>query len=143
MATDTSVTTAPPARESIPTIGREIVDDARRLVQLEIELAKAELVATVKRVAIGAGLLVLALVLLIIAAVYYIGSLPKNLLLLDHWWGWLVTGGALTILAAIVAFIGYRIVMRGVHTATAAAGTIKGDVEWARQLPSRRATSES
>lgn len=129
--------------ESVQGIGREIVDDARRMVQLELELAKAELAAMVKRVAVGAGLITVALVLVLFGCVYFIGSLPANLLLLDHWWGWDVTGGALFILAALVGFIGYRFVRRGINTAKATATTIKGDVEWARQLPSRRNSSSS
>lgn len=129
--------------DGIPAIARELVGDARRMVELEIEVAKAEVAATVRRLGFGTALIVGALVFVLIATVFFMGSLAKNLELLDHWWGWDVTGGALLIVAGLLGLVGYVVIRRGINGARRAASTIKGDVEWARQLPSRPASSSN
>jgi hypothetical protein len=130
-------TTPAQDEESIAAIGRTLVDDVRRLVQLEIELAKAQLVQTMKRTMLGAAFIFVALTLLLLALSYALGAAPEALGALDHWWGWLATAGALTIIALLVAFIGYRRIRKGVRTAQTAMTSIKGDAEWLRQLTKR------
>ena len=132
-------TTAP--QESIQQIGRDIVDDARRLVQLEVELAKAEAVRAVKGLALEIGLFVVALVFVLFALAYAILAVPESLGALNHWWGWLASAGVMVILAVIIGLIGYSMLRRTLRRAKGSIATLKGDAEWAKALPSRRDSS--
>ena len=128
-------------QESFPELGRALVDDVRRLVQLELQLAREQAVDALKGVAIDAGLFSAAGLLLLFAGVYAIGSAAEALGLLGHWWGWLATAGALIALAGLLAFVGYRR-LRGTIARTKATFTeIKGDAVWLRQLPKRDVSS--
>jgi hypothetical protein len=128
--------------ESLAALGRTLVDDVRQLVQLEIDLAKAQMWQTVKRTLLGAGFIFVALTFLLFAAIYAIGALPENLGALNHWWGWLATAGALVLLAGLLSLIGYRRIRKGVRSAQTAMTSIKGDAAWLRQL-TRRNGSET
>jgi hypothetical protein len=123
--------------ENLAAIGRTLVDDVRRLVQLEIELAKAQMLQTLKRTLVGTGLIFVALTFLLLALSYAIGALPEGLGALNHWWGWLATGGALVLLAGFVGFLGYRRIRKGIGTAQTAMESIKGDAAWLKQLTKR------
>jgi hypothetical protein len=128
--------------ESLAALGRTLVDDVRQLVQLEIELAKAQMMRTLKRTMLGAGFIIVALNFLLFAAIYAIGALPENLGALNHWWGWLATAGALVLVAGFLGFLGYRRIRKGIRGAQTAVTSIKGDAAWLRQL-TRRNSSET
>jgi hypothetical protein len=53
-------------QESLGDIGRQIADDAARLVRMEVELAKAGMVESLKRGAIAIALVAVAMPILLI-----------------------------------------------------------------------------
>jgi hypothetical protein len=127
--------------ESIPELGRALVDDVKRMVQLELQLAREQAASAAKGIAVDVGLFSVAGVLLLIAGVYVIGSGAEALGWLGHWWGWLATAGVLVVLAGLIAFVGYRRLRRTIARTKATFGDIKGDAEWLRQLPTRDSSS--
>lgn len=127
--------------ESIGTIGRELVDDVRRLVQLEVELAKAQMVQTMKRALLGASLVIAALALLLIALSYAVGAVAEPLGALNHWWGWLATSGTVIAVAVLLAYVGYLRIRKGIKAAQTAVTSIKGDAEWLKQLTKRNSSA--
>lgn len=101
-------------RKSIKGLIAEIQDDAKGLVQDQIDLLKAEGKSLGAKAGGGAGALVGALVflgygflLLLFAAVYGLvaGGLPE-------WAGFLIIGGILVVIAIIVALIGVSLLKK-------------------------------
>lgn len=113
------------------------VDDLLQLGRLEIELAKLEAGSAFKRIGIGAGLAVFALLILYIGVIYALGALPDKLGAFEHWWGWVATGGAFMLLALLIAFVSFRFIRRAINEAKGTFETMKGDLEWLRQLANR------
>ena len=92
--------------ESTSELASGIVEDAQRLVRLEIELAKIELKEMALRNAVAAGMLGGALTLVMIALLV---AVPVALVLLGgHWWWALVWFGVYLLLAAVMALVGRR-----------------------------------
>lgn len=98
-----------------PTIGRLIGDaqkDISKLIQSEIQLAKAELKVSVKNGGTGAGLFAAAGFLLVLAIIIFSIFLAH----LIHWngdgldlhWAYLIVFGFYTLLAAVLVLIGIR-----------------------------------
>ncbi len=93
--------------ESTGELASGIVEDAQKLVRLEIELAKIELKEMAIRNAVAAGLLLTAGLLLMIALLV---AGPVALVLLGgHWWWALVWLGACVLIAAVLAGIGAKL----------------------------------
>ena len=102
-----------------PTIGRLVHDatkDISTLVQKEIQLAKSELKVSVKAGGIGVGmfagaafLLVLAVIMLSVAIAYFINWNGDGLALQ---WAFLIVFGFYLLLAALLIFIGVRMVKK-------------------------------
>lgn len=116
------------------------LDDLKRLAVMEVDLAKIEAGSAIRRIAIGVGLAVGALIFLYAAFIYGIGSIAEGIGLLDHFWGWLVVMGALVVIAGLLGLTGLRIALRAKDEALATVQSIKGDVEWLRQLATRRSS---
>ena len=94
--------------ESTPELASGIVEDAQRLVKLEIELAKIELKEMAIRNGVAAGLLLVALLLVMIAVLI---AGPVALVLLGgHWWWALVWLGAYLLAGAVLAFVGVKLI---------------------------------
>jgi putative superfamily III holin-X len=111
------------------------VDDLVRLGRMEIELAKLEAGAAGKRIGIGAGMAVVALLLLYAGFVVALVVPPA---LLGHWWLWPADALALFVIAAVIALRARRKIMRAVKEVKGTYESIKGDLEWLRQLATRR-----
>ena len=102
-----------PPRDDDPTIGRLVADatrDISTLVSKEIELAKSELKVSVKAGGIGAGLFaaagfvaVLAIIMLSVAIAYFLHMTGLHLA-----WCYLIVFLLYALLAALLAFVGYR-----------------------------------
>lgn len=95
-------------RESTAELASGIVEDAQRLVRLEIELAKTELKEMAIRNAVAAGLLLVALALLFVVLLVA-GPVIALVLLPWHWevalgWGVVYLGGAV-----VLALIGVKL----------------------------------
>ncbi|MCU1552173.1 MAG: phage holin family protein [Glaciihabitans sp.] len=92
----------------VPTLVRE-------LVQGEIELLKAEMIRKLKALGIGAGLIALAAVILL----FFIGVLLTAAVLglatvMPGWLAALIVAFVLLVVAAIIGFIGYQRLKKGI-----------------------------
>jgi hypothetical protein len=127
MATDTTASSDPatptglpadsraaaPAQVEEPTIGRLVADASRdisSLIQNEIALAKSELKVSVKNGGTGLGLFavaaflgLLAIIMLSVAFAYFLSMTGLHLA-----WCFLIVFGAYLLLAALLAFVGFR-----------------------------------
>lgn len=101
-----------PLRDDEPTIGKLVVDatqDISKLVQSEIQLAKAELKLSLKYggtglalFAVAGFLLLLGVIIISIAAAYFISMSGLHLA-----WCFLIVWGAYTLVALLFAVIGF------------------------------------
>ncbi len=87
----------------------DIRDDARLLINDQVELAKAELTPAAKNAGIGGGLFgaagyfgINAATLIYIAAAFGLAALG-----LPYWAAFLIVAGVLLVIAAIIGLIGY------------------------------------
>lgn len=124
-------------------IGRAIADDARRMVDLEVQMARLEVQRTVIRARNSILLLSFALTLGLEASVFWLLALAFSLGLLQHPIGYFLVGCFFLLLSGLSALLAYRAIRKAVSGTEGAVNSIKEDVEWARQLPSRRASSSS
>ncbi len=131
----------PVPEESIPEIGRALVDDLRRVVQLEIQLVREQALSAVKSAIVDIALFMLAGVFVLIGVTYALLAISWKIGILDKWWGWALSGGVLLLLAALLAFIGARRLMRTIRQTKSTFDDIKGDAEWLKQLPQRAKSS--
>jgi len=130
----------PHAEESLADIGRQIADDAARLVRMEIELAKAGFVETLKRALAALVLVMLALPLLIIGSTLAFASLPKHFG--DVWWSWALAGAGFLLFAVVLGGVAAMLVRAAIRRQKETVSDIKEDVEWVKQL-TRRDTRSS
>jgi hypothetical protein len=127
--------------ESIAAIAREVADDAVRLARAEIELAKAEAMAAVKKLAVAIGLFAGAGVFALFMTISALGAVPTVLAghVFDGWTWWLLMAALFLILAALLALIGFRSLKRGIGTGKQMVGSVKEDVAWLKRLTKRNA----
>jgi hypothetical protein len=130
--------------ESIAAIAREVADDAVRLARAEIELAKAEAIAGIKKLAMAIVLFAGAAVLGLFTVIFALGSVPTVLAghAFSGWVWWLLMAALFLILAAIFGWMGFRSLRRGIGRGKALVGSVKEDVAWFKRL-TRRNASES
>ena len=126
-------------------IGREVAEDAVRLVRAEIELAKAQLKAAAIRLALALVLFVLALTLLFVGVIEALGAVPAHYsqsIFGNDWLGWVVFGGLILVAAIVIGVIGTMAAIRSFRTGKETMSAFKEDAEWARGL-TKRGSSES
>jgi pilus assembly protein TadC len=126
--------------ESLADIGRQIADDAARLVRMEIELAKAGAKETLKRALVAVVLLVLALPLLLIGATLAFAALPQHFG--DTWWSWALAGAGFLLVALLLAGLAGLRIRAAVRRQKETVADLKEDVAWVKQL-TRRDTRSS
>lgn len=108
-----------------------LVDDFSDLLKVEINNFKEELVKKAKKAAVGAGLLVVALVL----GLFAFGSLLFSIFwllvpMVPFWAAAFIIGGALILLAVIVAILGRNSLKKGFPPLPAETiHSVKEDVE--------------
>src|SRR5437588_645190 len=106
----------PKADAGLGALGREVADDAVRLVHAEIDLAKAQFKDAARRLIVAVVLIVAASVLLLIAGIEALGALPiafSQRLFGNPWLGWVALGGVIAVLAALLALLGTFLLLRG------------------------------
>ena len=130
----------PHAEESLADIGRQIADDAARLVRMEIDLAKAGAVESLKRALIAVVLIVLALPLVLIGSTLAFAALPKHFG--DTWWSWALAGAGFLLLAGLLGTVAALRIRAAIRRQKQTVADLKEDVEWVRQL-TRRDTRSS
>lgn len=92
--------------ESTGELASGVVEDAQRLVRLEIQLAKTELKEMALRNAIAFGMLLGTATLVFVAVLV---AVPVTLVLLGgHWWWGLVWIGAYLLVGIVLALIGVK-----------------------------------
>lgn len=130
--------------ESLGAMAREIADDAVRLAKAEIEFAKVQAIASVKRFALAIGFLVAAALLLLFVSIFALGAVPTALAgdFFSGWVWWLLMAALFLLLAGFTAFLGYRSLRRGLRGSKELVGSVKEDVSWFKRL-TRRSASES
>ena len=134
--------TQPARDESIAAIAREVADDAVRLARAEIELAKAEAIAALKRVAVAAGLFAGAGVFALLMAIFALGAVPTALAgtAFSGWVWWLLTAALFLLVAGLLALVGFRSLKRGINRGKTLVGEAKEDVAWLKRLTKRNAS---
>ena len=127
--------------DSIAAIARELADDAVRLARAEVELAKAEAIAGVKRVAVAAGLFAAAGVFLLFTLIFAFGAVPTVLggHAFSTWVWWLLTAALFLIVAGLLGMLGFRALRRGIGRGKELVGSVKEDVAWFKRLTKRNA----
>ena len=94
-------------RQSTAELASGIVEDAQRLVRLEIQLAKTELKEMALRNAVALGLLLVTAALVFVALLV---AVPVTLVLLGgRWWWGLVWTGAYLLVGIVLALIGVKL----------------------------------
>lgn len=98
------------AHPSVGTLVKEASTHLSTLVRSEVELAKSELKAEVKKAATGSIALVVAGVLMLVALPFIFVTLAEVLIMvgLPRWAGYLCIVGFFFVLAAVSALIGIR-----------------------------------
>lgn len=85
------------------------------LVKGEIELAKLELIAKLKKVGIGAGMIAVAAIILLLFVTMLLTAAVLGLAeIMPGWLAALLVALVLLIVAAIIGFLGYKSVQKGV-----------------------------
>jgi uncharacterized membrane protein YqjE len=85
------------------------------LVKGEIELAKLELIAKLKKIGIGAGMLAVAAIILLLFVTMLLTAAVLGLAeIMPGWLAALLVALVLLIVAAIIGFLGYTSVKKGV-----------------------------
>jgi hypothetical protein len=120
-----------PRKKSVFALIAEIPTLVTDLVQREIELVKTELIAKLKALGVGAGVLAAALLVLLamIGVLLTAAIFALTLTGLPGWAAALIVAGALFIIAVILGLIGYSILKRGVPPIpTESIDSIKRDI---------------
>jgi uncharacterized membrane protein YqjE len=123
-----------PAGPSVGDLVQAASAQMSTLLRAEIELARAELSATVRRAAVGAGLLGAAVSVLLIALPFFlvfIAELLVDPVGLPRWSAYLIVWGAFLIIAGILGLIGIR-TMRRMRKPERTIETVKETARWAR-----------
>ncbi len=127
--------TTEPRRESIVGLARSVVRGLVELARLEMTRARQEIgemvsesLSGVIRIAIAAGLLILALVALVVFLILGIAALSG----LPGWLSALLVAIVLTAIAGFLAWRGIRRIRVGAPEETIA--SVKEDVAWAKRL---------
>lgn len=128
--------------ESLAGLARQVADDAVRLARAEIEFAKAEAIAGVKRIAVAAGLLVAAVMMLLFMVIFALGAVPTALagVAFSGWVWWLLTAALFALVAGLLVFLGVRRLRRGIGSGKELVGSVKEDVAWLKRLTKRNAS---
>lgn len=133
--------TAPAGEETLVDLGRRLADDAVRLVQQEVALARVQLVETARRLALAVALVAGGALSLLIGSIYALAALPQHFGgdVHDEWVGWAGFGGLWLLLAAALLGVGAWRLRRALREAKHTLATMKEDVEWAKRLAKRDA----
>ena len=106
---------APPRKRSVFSLIADVPTLVTDLVQREIDLIKTEMITKLKALGAGVGILVGALVVLgFMVGVLLTAAILALSLVLPGWAAALIVAGALLLIAAVLALVGYRILKPGI-----------------------------
>ena len=131
-----------PRKRSIFELIADVPTLVTDLVSREIELVKTELIAKIKALGIGAGLIAGALVVLLgMVGVLLTAAILALSLIMPGWLAALLVAAVLLIIAVIIGLIGYRILKRGVPPVpTESIDSIKRDIRAIKGIGKRGAS---
>ena len=134
---------SPRPRRSLLSLVTDIPALIQELFHREVELLKAELVAKLKALGVGAGLLVgAAVVLLFMVGVLLTAAVFALSLVMPGWLAALIVAAFLLIVAGILALIGYRVLKRGIPPVpTESIDSLQKDYRAIRGIGKRGASS--
>ena len=133
------------AETGLGAIGRDVADDAVRLVRAEIGLAKAQMKEAALRLAFAIGFFVVAAVFVFMFFIEAVSAVPAHYsrsLFGNDWLGWVVFGLVFLFVAGGLAFVGYRLLRTAVKEGKETTQQFKEDAEWLKGL-TKRGSSES
>lgn len=132
-----------PRKRSVFALLADIPTLVTDLVRREIELVKAELVAKLKALGAGAGLIVAALIVVLgMLGVLLTAAILALSLVMPGWLAALLVAAVLLIVAVVLGLIGYRILMRGVPPVpTEAIDSIRRDIRAIKGIGKRGPSS--
>lgn len=125
----------PAPAEPTGDVVKQVVDDAKTLLQAELALAKAEVMGGVKSKAMGAGMFAAAAVLVAVASLgllITIGFVLAEVAGLPGWASALIVSVALLLGAGILAFVGKRKISTDVSVETTKQN-VQEDIAWIKQ----------
>lgn len=123
-------TTTPPADASTGELIGQLSEQTSRLIRDEMQLAQAELKASMKHGAVGAGMFGAAgMVALYGLAVLFAAAVAALALVLPVWASALIVGGVLMIAAAVIALVGKRQVSQASPTPQRTVDNVRQDVQ--------------
>jgi len=119
------------SKKSLGGLLGSLPDLVSRLIQGEIKLAKAELVAKLKEAGIGIGILVgAALFGFLLLEVLIAAAVLATATVFPAWLAALLVAAALLVITGILAFVGIRRLQRGVPPVpTSTVSGVKADVQ--------------
>jgi hypothetical protein len=122
--------TAPARRKSLISLITDIPALVHELISREIELIKTELIAKVKALGIGAGLIAGALVVLLgMLGVLLTAAILALSQVMPGWLAALLVAAVLLIVAVILGLIGYATLKKGIPPLpTESIGSLKKDL---------------
>jgi len=134
---------APRTKRSLLSLITDIPALIQELFHREVELLKAELIAKLKALGVGAGLLVgAAVVLLFMVGVLLTAAVLALSLVMPGWLAALIVAAFLLIVAVILALIGYRVLKRGIPPVpTESIDSLQKDYRAIRGIGKRGASS--
>lgn len=143
MINTTNDPSTPPTQRSIGELVASIKDELLGVVHHEIDIAKKEITAIVVKVAVGAALfavtaffLLSAWVMLLFAAAWGLVALG-----LPAWASFLIVMGALVVIGAIAAVVGYFVYIKRIKAPETTISTAKGAVDAVKGVRRRNAVS--
>jgi uncharacterized membrane protein YqjE len=114
-STESRTTQAPTRKRSFLQLVTDIPTLVTDLIQREIDLVKAEMIAKLKALGIGAGLIAGAVIVLLgMLGVLLTAAILALSLVMPGWLAALLVAAALLIIAGILALIGYRVLKKGI-----------------------------
>jgi hypothetical protein len=104
-----------PRKRSLLELLTEVPTLVRELVSGEIELLKQEMIRKLKALGVGAGLLVVAVIILLgMLGVLLTAGILALSLIMPGWLAALFVAAGLLIIAVILGLIGYRVLKKGI-----------------------------
>jgi tetrahydromethanopterin S-methyltransferase subunit C len=131
---------APPRKRSLIELITSIPTLVSDLVSRELDLIKAEMIAKIKALGVGAGLLVVAVIVLLgMLGVLLTAAILALSLVMPGWLAALLVAAVLLIIAVIVGLIGYRVLKQGIPPVpTESIDSLKRDVRAIKGIGKRR-----
>ena len=138
----TTPTTPGPRKRSLIELITSIPTLVTDLVTREIDLLKAEMLAKVKALGIGAGLIAGAVIVLLgMLGVLLTAAILALSLIMPGWLAALLVAAVLLIIAVILGLIGYRVLKKGIPPVpTESIDSLKRDYRAIKGIGKRRTT---